>query len=185
MSSYKKYNVDKSHEYPYQQTAGQSTRKREIPLPPARKPLSLEPRSIPDSATGVDGSIDTPPTSGGESIYGAPRRSMTELVVASETRFGVLTSGREQPMLERKTRTLPLELPPYNAPPTGFDIVEDLERQRERAEMKAQKEREGAERKQRALESAFASDDERSVGSVGSDDSEWEEQEALYSGSEE
>lgn len=153
------------------QTAGQPTKSfRELPCGPARIPLSLKPRSA------IVETASRPP---GVSIGGAPSRSMVEFDDNSTSRFSALANGRERPKLELQKRTLPLELPPLVAPTQElFDIAEDLQRQRERAAAKARKEKQTEELKQRALEAAFNSDDEREGRSES--DSEWEEHDAAY-----
>ena len=153
-----------------QQTAGQNTKSREIPLPPERKPLPLKPRSVtpsnestpPMSSTGVP-AIDNQPNS----------------------RFDALFSGRERPKIELAKRTLPLELPPFQ-PDKINTTAEDLQKlHQQKLEERARKEREAEERKMRVLESVFASDDEEEEDNASSksSESEWEESEPLYAGS--
>jgi R3H domain len=174
-----------SLDHPAQQTAGQPTwATREIPTASYRVPLTLKPRS---NVVGQTISSQT-----GVSLSGAPSRSMMESETINNSRFSVLADGRERPKLELQKRTLPTELPPFEPPGQGFDISEELERQRERREAKARKEQQDAELKQRALAAAFDSDDEdsnkhRSVQKSNMEDSEseWEEQQAVYAGSDE
>jgi hypothetical protein len=164
----------------FQQTAGQSARGRELPSGPDRVPLSLKARSQ---------AADSEPTESlpGMAISGARTLTMTEPDAALNSRFGALSVGRERPMLELQKRTLPLELPAYEQP-KGFDFSETVQRQRERVGAIARKEREAEERKQRALEAAFASSDEEGDGGRFRDDgSEWSEDEQvpLYTGEDE
>jgi hypothetical protein len=170
-------------DHPSRQTAGQTTRGRDLPAPPERVPLSLKPRS---ATTDPDAIESLPP---GIAISGAPTRTMTESDAELESRFGALAVGRERAKLELSKRTVPLELPPYEEASKGFDFSEEVQRQKERVELKALKEREREENKQRALEAAFASSDEEEVanGVAGGDDSEWseEEQEPMYAGGDE
>lgn len=94
----------------------------------------------------------------------------------------------ERPKLDLKERTLPLELPPFQPPPLAAGALdEESEEQRRRRQAKIveqkQKEQERKDRKQQILEAAFASDsEEESLGEVDAD-SDWEEAEELYSGS--
>ena len=164
------------------QTAGQSTTSseqqhqtlREFPADVyhQRVPLSLKPRStLPQtSVTSL---------SGGVSIGGVPSRNTTMMLDGLDNRFASLSDGRERPKLELQKRTLPLELPAYDASNTGPTVAVDLNvvhlQQMERHQQKVRKEQEKAQRKQRALQSAFASDDEKSDS-----DSEWEEKVAVY-----
>lgn len=70
----------------------------------------------------------------------------------------------ERPRLQLQERTLPLELPPFEAPIEVHD-AQEVERLRQRAEEKARKELERKARELRALEAAFASDDDESISS--------------------
>jgi hypothetical protein len=171
------------------QTAGQSTTSSEQPHSSFREfpsdvhhqrvPLSLKPRSTqpPTSTLSL--------SSGGVSMIGSvPNRNSTAMKVdGAENRFAILAEGRERPTLELQKRTLPLELPPYDssaaAGSTATTVAVDLNvvhlQQMERHQQKIRKEQEKALRKQRALQSAFASDDEKSDS-----DSEWEEKVAAY-----
>lgn len=85
---------------------------------------------------------------------------MTEAMELSHmtNRFGSLMDDRKRPKLESKPRTFPLA-EENNVVAATYDFMADLDRHRERAQIKARKERE------RALEAAFASDsvDERSA----------------------
>ncbi len=142
-----------------QQTAEQNTGGQFMPVVFERIPLPLKPREAVHSEN-IDG-LSTQ-EDGKESI-----------------RLAAL--GRERLKLELQERTLPLERPIQIE---EYDIRKDLANQRRRAEEKRQRELEQAQRKQRLLEAAFASDDEQSVGRVD-DDSDWEEQAPLYTGDEE
>lgn len=133
-----------------QQTAGQSP--REFPPPPEREKLQLKPRSMtPTEASARLASAATP--------------------FEKNVRSDELFVGRERPRLELAPRTLPTELPPMEK---VYSLAEEREMQlklrKEEENRQAEKER----LKRRALESAFASDDEE--GSIKSHDSaEWEE----------
>lgn len=169
------------------QTAGQSTRGREIPAAPQRQPLPLKPRTANLSVDHESGLLPSAAYAGSAAtaIGGAPTRIMTE-AAAANSRFESLSSGRERPKLYLQKRSVPLEMPRYEPPDkSGFDVAEELERSKKDAEAKARKEREKMERRQRVLEAAFASDDEEEHGqrTAGDSDSEWEEQEAAYAGS--
>jgi R3H domain len=161
------------------QTAGQSTiSEREFSSGgPSRVPLSLKPRS----ATTQD-TIVTWGTSVGVSIGGTPSRLMEEYDTTTmmSGRFSSLHDGRERPKLELKKRTLPLSLPPLELSQNVVDTVSEAhDRQMDRNVAKSRKEQELAERKQRALQLAFASDDEHNS------ESEWEEKVAVYMESDE
>jgi len=146
-----------------QQTAGQSTRSREIPPPSDRMPLPLMPRSLPQ---GQQKQESNPPSS-------------EEGAQVGNSRFGSLLSNRERPKLELIKRTVPLELPPFQ-PAKAYSIADDMQQRQIRLEEKARKERQAAEQKRKALEDAFASDDE---DDGRSSESEWEEAKPLYTAS--
>ncbi|GAX25066.1 hypothetical protein FisN_10Lh262 [Fistulifera solaris] len=147
-------------DHPLQQTAEQNTGSQFIPVVSERMPIPLKPRS--------------------ETVHSENIDSLSTQEDGKEgSRF--LASGRERPKLELQERTLPLDRPLQIE---EYDIKKDLANQRRRAEEKRQRELEQAQRKQRLLEAAFASDDEQSVGRVD-DDSDWEEQAPLYTGDEE
>jgi hypothetical protein len=147
-----------------QQTAGQSTKSREIPPPPERVPLPLKPRSL---------------APGEQKADRIPLTTEEGVTDSSNARFGSLFDGRERPKLELAKRTVPREIPEFE-PEKGFDFAADRLEREVKQEEKARKEREAADEKRRALEDAFASDDEGGGQSSGS---EWEEPEALYTGS--
>lgn len=159
------------------QAAGQTTSSREFPPAPQREPLKLKPRSV-------------PVTEEGASAEGQEAENNAEAAADSNTtgqdsqlnsRFDSLFTGRERPKLELAARTVPLELPAYQ-PPKQYDVAAERERQKAAAAEKARKEREAAEQKAKILAYAFASSDEESLASAGGS-SEWEEEEQLYSGS--
>lgn len=113
-----------------------------------------------------------------------------------DTRGGEVANSRaaalvpERPKLELKDRTLPLELPPFQPPVQESEGVPDGEElfrlKQARAERKREEKEERELLKRRTLEAAFASDSEedRSLGEVDAD-VEWEQGEALYTGSDE
>jgi len=162
-----------------QQAAGQSTTSREFPPPPERVPLQLKPRSL---QSGQEGII----SDGDQRLGQLQQKQEEELppgttgVAGATDRFGSLFVDRERPKLSLAPRSLPTELPP---PEKHYNPKEEAKRrQAERAE-KERKEREEMNRKQKLLEAAFASSDEEEDGSDISSD--WEEQQAIYSGSDE
>lgn len=178
--------AERHSEHSVVQTAGQSTHSREIPQPPERKPLALKARVSLDRSSGSFGveasNVETAQAFGSAaSIGGAPSRSMTD-TFPTDSRFGSLTEGRERPKLELKPRTVPY-VPPKNAP--SFDVKVELAKQQGRARSNLQKMRNKSLEKQRALEAAFASDDEDSDlhENNSSDSSDWEEQEPMFTGS--
>jgi R3H domain len=149
-----------------QQTAGQSTMsEREFPSGPARIPLSLKPRSTMVN----DGLSSTTAAMMGVSISGVPSRTMDDSDIVN-SRFSALYAGRERPKLELQPRTLPLEQPAVSIP-----AVSSKPKQRvvDRTDQAAELEQ----RQRRALEAAFASDDEPDS------DSEWEEKVPVFAGS--
>ena len=151
-------------DHPFQQTAGQSTRS----IPPNlehRVPLPLKPLSIPEGEQ-----RDFLPVKTEKGVPGEGEQQ--------NSRFDSLATSRERPKIALAKRTVPLELPPFE-PQKAFDLAEDMKRTQERLEEKRRKEREMANRKKKALENAFASDDEEAGQSS---DSEWGEEEPLYNG---
>lgn len=156
-----------AEDHDVQQTAGQSTRGREIPPLPARPPLMLKPRS-----TDPDGWQESSP---GIPIGGFPSLKEGDTV---HTRFESMREGRERPKLQLQKRTVPLELPPYEPPPKGFDVAEEMKRRQTKLAETVRREREKLERHRQVLQAAFASDDEASA-----DSSEWSEQEPEFIGS--
>jgi R3H domain len=151
-----------------QQTAGQSTMsEREFPSGPARVPLSLKPRStLASEALG-----STTAALMGVSISGVPSRTMDDSDIVN-SRFSALYAGRERPKLELQPRTLPLEQPAVS---TTVASTQPKVRVVDRSDQAAKQEQ----RQRRALEAAFASDDEPDS------DSEWEEKVPVFAGSDE
>ncbi len=143
---------------------------REFPPPPERVPLPLKPRSINPSSDDNAPATGAPP----------PRRmdSGSDEMPPS-TRFDALFTGRERPKLALAPRTRPLELPPFQPPATAGSkaLGEALQ---EKLAAKARKREEEQQTKKRIVEAEFASSDEEASASS----SEWENEEALYSGSE-
>jgi len=88
---------------------------------------------------------------------------------------------------------VPSELPPFedhlkDEAAAAFDLDEDRRRRQVRLEEKRRREREIEQKKKQVLEDAFASDDESDRKQVGTfdSDSEWDDdQEALFTGSDE
>ena len=103
--------------------------------------------------------------------------------------------GQERPKLDLAPRTVPLELPPFEQQQKEeaaavYDAAEDLKRQEARLEERRRKQQEADLKKQRALESAFASDSEEEMEdskpaafTSGVDDDWGDEQAPLYDGS--
>ncbi|GKY91124.1 hypothetical protein MPSEU_000085200 [Mayamaea pseudoterrestris] len=124
--------------------------------PELRAPLVLKPRTLPFDTNNNTGKIASTgiPMSGG-----ATRTMMNDVPDAINSRVDGLVS--ERPKLQLQQRSLPLELPQMDAK-SKSGISSELERQQDLVEERARKE---MERKQRVLENAFASDDERSLDS--------------------
>lgn len=145
------------------QTAGQTP--REFGPPPVREPLQLKPRSTE--------SLSLPPGF----------KSNTESEAQINGRSDELFNGRERPKLDLAPRTIPVELPPAEK---AYSLVEERERQKALREEQLHLKRQEAEKKQRILESAFASEsEEESLKSHDSADWDDMDEEAVYSGSDE
>jgi hypothetical protein len=165
-----------------QQTAGQTSKSRELPPPPNRVPLSLKNRSISPTAAASSErayrAVTSMSSSKGVAIPGG---------TVQNSRSDALMD-KERPQLELLPRSVPLELPPLEQQTTtAYDAEEDLRKRQARMEERRLKERKIEEKKKQVLEEAFASDDEDDFKARISDsDSEWgDEQEALYIGSDE
>lgn len=160
------------------QTAGQTTSVRDIPPAPQRQPLPLKPRTVsPFNDQGMPSS-----STSATALSGVQTRLMTD---SGAINSRAESFDRERPKLQLQKRSVPAELPPFQPPQNAFNLSEQMERSKQRMAEKARKEQEEMARKQRALELAFASDDEEEevCGGCRYDSDEWEEQEAEYSGS--
>jgi hypothetical protein len=118
-------------------------------------------------------------THGAGILPGGPTRSTLMVEPGCNSRFASL-AGPDRPKLQLNARTLPTELTAAESEPM-LNITEDLLRQRERAKERAKKEMEIAEKKRLALESAFASDDERDEDLKSDTSSVWDEPESPQS----
>jgi hypothetical protein len=128
--------------------------------PDTRIPLALKPRT-----TAVEASFTEKPVATGMSISGGATRTMlNDMPDTNNSRVEGLV--RERPKLQLQQRSIPSELPPIEAK-KEFDIAEELERQKIRAKKELEKTRSRKAREQRALEAAFASDDDGSLDSGG------------------
>ena len=125
----------------------------------------MKPRSIPEGEQ-----RDFQPVKTEKGVPGGDQQN--------SSRFDSLSTARERPKIALAKRSVPLELPPFE-PQKPFNLAEDMKRSQERLEDKKKKEREQADKRMRALEDAFASDDE---DDAQSSDSDWGEEEALYKG---
>jgi R3H domain len=134
---------------------------REMPQPPIRIPLALQPRSD-------EGKIPASSSSTGMSLNGQPRLSMSDTTTAS--RFDTLLEGRERPKLELAKRTLPVELPAFQPKKATDEMVERLRAKAKRAILLQET---MEHRTKKAIEAAFASDDESDASSSST---EWAEQ---------
>jgi len=166
-----------------QQAAGEPSKSREIPPPPERVPLPLQPRSLShgEQQDTTESSYKTTSFLGGE-------RYETDQSVVIADRFAPLLEERTRPKIELAKRTIPLELPPFQPPTTQANTSEAelLHRRLRLAEIEKRK-KETEERKRQVLEDAFASDDEEDdeeksddAASAGSD---WDQPDATYQGS--
>lgn len=144
-----------------------STTAREFTVTEERKPLKLEPRTLPPGQVLAEEN-------------GARANDEWEDHEPAE-RFSSLALGeKERTKLNLAPRTKALELPAYQQN-EKFDAAKTRERiDRERKE-KQEKQRKKEEKKRNILASAFASDSEDEDS--GSDSSDWGEQDAVFEGS--
>jgi len=157
-----------------EQPAGEETMSsaREFINTEERQPLKLAARSI-------GAGIEAPPGAMFDMIDAPSTEAVTRKGLASASqeaapRFASMLAERERPRIKLDPRTKPLELPPYQSPPSTFDPAEigkNIELARNAAEEKKRLEEE---RKRNLLTAAFASDDEES-------ESDWEVEEAVFS----
>ena len=160
-----------------------ASRGREIPAAPPRTPLPLKPRGGSRERSSAASGVAT-----GLPIRGTPTRPSQQVAHdAPNSRVESILSDRERPKLQLAQRSLPLELPPYQPPIQhgAFDVSEELQRRKERMEEQARQEEERIRKQRQVLEAAFASDDEEGSADGSDDSSDWEEQEALFTGSDE
>ena len=156
-------------------TSGESTDvplKRSFDNSVERVPLNVAPRSIPP---GLDVPVGT--------MYDA--QPMKGVLPASSTqeptaRFAPILEERERPKLVLDPRTKPLELPPMESAQQKVDALSLAAAYKREVSESMEKKKKQEEKKKKILASAFASDDEDS-----GTDSEWEEEEAMVSGSDE
>ena len=152
--------------------AAASTTSREFTVTEERKPLKLEPRTIPPGQVLTE-----------ESGTKASGKDDWEDHEPAE-RVSSLTLGeKERTKLTLAPRTKPLELPPYQQNQTKtYDVAKARERIEREKKEKLEKQRKKEEKKKNILASAFASDSEDEDN--GSDSSDWgEEQDAVFEGS--
>eukprot|EP00535_Pseudo-nitzschia_heimii_P004654 CAMPEP_0197179576 /NCGR_PEP_ID=MMETSP1423-20130617/4464_1 /TAXON_ID=476441 /ORGANISM="Pseudo-nitzschia heimii, Strain UNC1101" /LENGTH=968 /DNA_ID=CAMNT_0042629499 /DNA_START=350 /DNA_END=3256 /DNA_ORIENTATION=+ len=108
------------------------------------------------------------------------------------SRSGALMD-KERPQLKLAPRSVPLQLPPFEEQlqqeaMAGLDLDEDIRKRQIRMEEKKRQERDIEQKKKKVLEDVFASDDESDGRGTAlyDDDEDWvDEQEALYTGSDE
>jgi len=165
-----------------QQTAGQTSKSRELPPPPNRVPLPLKTRS-------VSPAFSERPF---RAVTGMSSRKGISIPegTAQNSRSDALMD-KERPQLELLPRSVPLELPPFEQQQQStatYDAEEDLKKRQARLLERRQRDKIIEEKKKKVLLEAFASDDDEDK--INSDtvdsDSEWgEEQEPFYVGSDE
>ena len=157
------------HQPPPPSISGHGATAREFTVTEERKPLKLEPRTLPPGQVLAE-----------ENGAKANDKDEWEDHEPAE-RFSSLALGeKERTKLNLAPRTKPLELPVYQQN-QKFDAAKTRERiERERKE-KQEKQRKKEEKKRNILASAFASDSEDEDS--GSDSSDWGEQEAVFEGS--
>ena len=156
-----------------QQTAGEPSKSREIPPPPERVPLPLQPRTLAlgehKEDIGSLGVLDVNEHDGD---------------ILASGRFTSLAEGRERPKIALAKRTVPLELPPFQPRTIESNSEAEIQQRRARLTEIERRKKEAEERKRRALEDVFASDDEDDdTADAASTGSAWEEPEAVYQGS--
>ena len=145
---------------------------REFTVTEERKPLKLEPRTIPPGQVLAE-----------EAGAKASGKDDWEDHEPAE-RFSSLALGeKERTKLTLAPRTKPLELPPYQQNLTKtYDVAKARERIEREKKEKLEKQRKKEEKKKNILASAFASDSEDEDD--GSDSSDWgEDQDAVFAGS--
>ena len=156
-----------------QQTAGEPSKSREIPPPPERVPLPLQPRTLAPGEQKEE------------------TRSLGLLAVnehdeepLASSRFTSLIEERERPKISLAKRTVPLELPPFQPRAMESNSEAEIQQRRARLTELERRKKEAEERKRRALEDVFASDDEDDeTADAASNGSDWDEPEAVYQGS--
>mmetsp|Transcript_37871 Transcript_37871/g.42403 ORF Transcript_37871/g.42403 Transcript_37871/m.42403 type:complete len:997 (+) Transcript_37871:31-3021(+) len=160
-----------------QQTAGQTSKSRELPPPPNRVPLPLKTRSVSPAF----------PERPFRAVTGMSSRKGIPIPVgtAQNSRSETLMD-KERPKLEILPRSVPLELPPFEQQQQStatYDAEEDLKKRQARLLERRQRDKIIEEKKKKVLLEAFASDDDEdkiNANTVDSD-SEWgEEQEPFY-----
>lgn len=153
-----------------QQPSGQPSKSREIPPPQeyVSKQLNLP--------TSVSAELLT------ESNL-ASTRMRVDVIAPTNSRFAAVVDNRERPKIELAKRTVPLELPPFEPPGKANAIDSELLERRARHEDKIRRAKEEEQRKRQAIQDAFASDDEEDNDDESSQDTEWEEPEPVYKGS--
>jgi hypothetical protein len=162
-----------------QQTAGEPSKSREIPPPPERVPLPLQPRTLAPGEQKDDSG--KPLSTQFDAQEGDP---------SGGSRFALLLEERERPKITLAKRTVPLELPPFQPRTTEFNSEAEIQQRRARLAESERRKKEAEERKRRAMEDVFASDNEDDeeehdgkTGDAASTGSDWEEPDAVYQGS--
>ena len=174
-------------------SAGQSaTAAREFTITEQRKPLKLEPRSVPTGY--VAPSMAMPPGAMFDNSDNVTtNNAQLEEEVGSDRqpaeRFSSLLAERpERPKLSLAPRTKPLDLPAYQPDQKkSYDIAKARERMEREKKEKLEKQRKEKEKAQNILASAFASDSSDDDSAANSNaSSDWgEDQEAVFDGSDE
>mmetsp|Transcript_12011 Transcript_12011/g.16035 ORF Transcript_12011/g.16035 Transcript_12011/m.16035 type:complete len:989 (+) Transcript_12011:67-3033(+) len=176
------------------QSAGQTTTSRELTwLYEDRVPLNLAPRSVP---------LDAPPGAMFEFADGSSLPE-GEQIEAAETqpssRFSDLhaNEGRERIRLNLAPRTVPREMPEYRPPTQStYDAADAMERIRKAKDAERKRLQQKEEDRKALLAEAFASDSESEgekeksgkkiyARQKSDSSSDWEEEEALFHGSDE
>eukprot|EP00553_Chaetoceros_curvisetus_P005163 CAMPEP_0204615014 /NCGR_PEP_ID=MMETSP0717-20131115/2624_1 /ASSEMBLY_ACC=CAM_ASM_000666 /TAXON_ID=230516 /ORGANISM="Chaetoceros curvisetus" /LENGTH=642 /DNA_ID=CAMNT_0051627859 /DNA_START=87 /DNA_END=2015 /DNA_ORIENTATION=- len=169
------------------QTAGEDTASsgRHLPLEDERTPLNLAPRTV--APTGIaappgamfDMAVMELPIDAAATASNSSKNIKGPASASQEAapRFAPMLAERERPRLNLDPRTKPLELPKYEPPPSTR--AEELEKNRIlKRNAIIEREKAEEEKKRNILAAAFASDDEEDDS-----ESEWEVEEAVYSGS--
>lgn len=168
-----------------QQTGiGRGATTREFTVTEERKPLKLEPRSIP--AGFVAASMSMPPGAMFDVSESTQRQEEGDgWDNQPAERFSSLLAERERTKLTLAPRTKPLELPAYQAKDTkSYDIAKARERMERETKEKLEKQRKKEEKKNNILASAFASSSDEDSDNNSAASSDWgDEQDAVFEGS--
>eukprot|EP00562_Extubocellulus_spinifer_P032944 CAMPEP_0178694744 /NCGR_PEP_ID=MMETSP0699-20121125/8428_1 /TAXON_ID=265572 /ORGANISM="Extubocellulus spinifer, Strain CCMP396" /LENGTH=1093 /DNA_ID=CAMNT_0020340281 /DNA_START=64 /DNA_END=3345 /DNA_ORIENTATION=+ len=167
-----------------QMGVGRGATTREFTVTEERKPLKLEPRSVP--AGFVAASMSMPPGAMFDVSESAQKQEEgDDWDNQPAERFSSLLAERERTKLTLAPRTKPLELPAYQGKDTkSYDIAKARERMERETKVKLEKQRKKEEKKKNILASAFASSSDENSDNNSAASSDWgDEQAAVFDGS--